>query len=506
MILIRLLRGALRRRARMGLKLVEHATVPKRALRRGRVTRETRREAQTTWWGKQPRWYPGSMPPRRHNEVRPLVDGDAYFDAFCRALDGAQHYVLIIGWCLTPRIPLRRSSTEDWIDTQLLAKLHMAAERVPVRLLLWSGAPALIEPTWKTVEGVQAEIEQHTEGADLLTRLDRTAGFSHTHHQKAVVVDGRVAFVGGIDLTTYTGDRWDTNAHVLRAGPNWHDIMMQIEGEAVGDVEHNFRQRWQEIAPDDPLPPAQPAQPVGTTPVQIVRTVPAGFYSFAPHGEFGIHHIYVQMLRRARRFVYIENQYLWSYEVVKALKAALADGDDRFRITIVLPAQANDGKWDNDRHVDELRDADEGRGRVGVYSLYTAGPSSGAGPFRYRPIYVHAKTAIVDDDWFTIGSANLNTRGLVTDGEMNALVHDPVQARALRVALWAEHLGLSRDDVAATTPDALADGPWRERATENAAIIRDCSGPLHGMVHHYQTGQMPGTGLLGELQDLAVEW
>jgi Phosphatidylserine/phosphatidylglycerophosphate/cardiolipin synthases and related enzymes len=75
------------------------------------------------------------------------------------------------------------------------------------------------------------------------------------------------------------------------------------------------------------------------------------------------------------------------------------------------------GKWDNDRHVEKLRKADGGRGIAEVYSLYASGPCNGVQPFRYRPTYVHAKVAIFDDEWLTIGSANLNDRGLVTDSE-----------------------------------------------------------------------------------------
>jgi len=133
--------------------------------------------------------------------------------------------------------------------------------------------------------------------------------------------------------------------------------------------------------------------------------------------------------------------------------------------------RATSGKWDNDQHVAKLREIDNGRGMISVYSLYTSGPNAGARPFTYRPIYLHAKVAIIDDEWLTVGSANLNNRGLVTDSKINAVVRDATLARDLRIDLWAEHLALRREQVAAADPIDLIDRPWHDRAEENARII-----------------------------------
>jgi phosphatidylserine/phosphatidylglycerophosphate/cardiolipin synthase-like enzyme len=60
----------------------------------------------------------------------------------------------------------------------------------------------------------------------------------------------------------------------------------------------------------------------------------------------------------------------------------------------------------------------------------------------YRPIYVHAKVAVVDDIWCTVGSGNLNNRGMADDTEINVAVLDAELARAFRLSLQGEHLGL----------------------------------------------------------------
>jgi phosphatidylserine/phosphatidylglycerophosphate/cardiolipin synthase-like enzyme len=472
------------------------------------VTDEALRRARTAWWADDPRWYRGGTPPRRHNRVTPLIDGERYFAALAEALAQAQAYVYVVGWCLTPHIPFKRPHPHEMVQTRLLALLSETAPRVPVRILLWSGAPFLLQPTTRTMKAVQQAIAEQCPG-DIQCRLDHSAHISHCHHQKAIVIDGRIAFVGGMDLTTFQGDRWDTPQHPLRAGPNWHDVQVRIEGEAAADVEHNFRQRWLATAGAGPLPHREPAwEESWQTPVQIVRTIPRGVYPFAPRGEYGIHHAYTRALRGAQRLIYLENQYLWSPDVVDALIAAMnKQHTEPFRIVIVLPARAYSGKWDNDQHVAKLREVDDGRGIVSVYSLYTSGPSSiGVQAFTYRPIYVHAKVAIVDDEWLTVGSANLNNRGLITDSEINAVVRDPELARNLRVDLWAEHLALPREQVAQADPIDLADHHWPDRAAENAQIITRGDRPLNCAAHRYEVGRMPGAWLLEEVEALTFEY
>ena len=489
-----------------GITRVDHARSHSKVLSHTANDRRRTPATQQEWWGDNPRWYPGGTPPRQHNRVTPLIHGDTYFAALKEELDQARHYVYIIGWCLTPHIPLGRDSQEALIDTQLVELLSKTAGRVPVRVLLWSGAPFLIEPTTKKVRAAQEALERNVKG-DFVCRLDSSAHWTHCHHQKAVVVDGQVAFVGGMDLTTFSGDRWDTAEHPLRAGQNWHDVQVRIEGEAVADVEHNFRQRWRAVTGEDDLPHREPEYDQGwKMPVQIVRTVPSGTYPFAPDGEFAIFHTYMQLIGRARKLIYIENQYIWSPYVMRALISAMnARHSEPFRIVIVLPAFAGDGRWDNDKHVQMLRDADKGRGIVSIYSPFTSGPNMGETPFTYRAVYVHAKVAVIDDEWLTVGSANLNNRGLITDGEMNAVIHDANLARQMRVKLWAEHLAMPEEQVEKSDPVDLIDHAWPGRAAENAVIVKRGERPLAAPVHKYTVGHKPSDLVLEDAQSLTFE-
>ncbi|MGI8967521.1 MAG: phospholipase D-like domain-containing protein, partial [Chloroflexota bacterium] len=228
------------------------------------------------------RWFRGSFPPRRHNVLEPLVDGEAYLSDLLTALRAAEKRVTIVGWALTAMMALERKERQG--EAILAEVLRDVSARAEVYVLLWSGAPALFKPTSHMEEGVQEILRRAA--PRVRCALDHQASFSHDHHQKAVTIDGHLAYVGGMDLTTFEGDRWDTPEHALRLGPNWHDVQVRMRGEVVRDVEDNFCQRWNVVTGEEVKP--LPAQPEGNTPAQIVRTVPAGSYPFAEQGDFGI--------------------------------------------------------------------------------------------------------------------------------------------------------------------------------------------------------------------------
>jgi hypothetical protein len=180
-------------------------------------------------------------------------------------------------------------------------------------------------------------------------------------------------------------------------------------------------------------------------------------------------------------------------------------GSDPFRIILVLPAQAEDGKYDNDDHVDLLNKKDGGRGLFSAYCLYAGGPASGRTGYRYLPIYVHAKVSIVDDEWLSVGSANLNGRGMATDTEMNVQSIAPDLARSLRVRLWAEHLGMSEEEVAAADPIKLADQDWPLAAREMERQLRSGGAPPIGTVRRYVPGHSLGSRVLDVVQSATFE-
>lgn len=457
-------------------------------------------------------WSEGDAPVRTHSRVTFLIDGRITMLTMCRQFLRARHFIYLANWGLDPTIRLVRGKDHragpDGSPEQeaLLAELraeglveeeiafwttqeltlqnvlkHMVGKGVEVRALVWDCLPIFshLNP--------QAAYEQMTAAGVVCILDDSAKGLLHhpveSLHQKISVVDGTHAFVGGIDLLIETNgdyDRWDMPRHHfashLRQNPSdsmphpWHDAHTMLEGPAVGDVEHNFRQRWNSVIerhkmdqtleiPERPLPEPIESKSV----IQVVRTIPEHTYDFGTeHGIQGIAQIYARAFANARRFVYLENQYFWLHGYfgldvswigpdspdmernIRELGAALQRGAT---VAIVLPDHPNVGRAFTDAGLERLRQevpqaAEEGR----IQAFCLAASMQQGGIERYRQVYVHAKVAVIDDTFSTVGSGNLNNRGMRDDTEMSVAVLDPAMARGLRLMLMAEHLGLFNED------------------------------------------------------------
>ncbi len=423
-------------------------------------------------------WATGSFPVRDGNHVEVFIDGVTALPAIAEAVRSATSFVHVAGWTITPGFALERS-TEVVTLRGLLAE---AAERVDVRVLVWAGAPFhLFHPSRGES---RASIDQLTAGTRIRGALDSRNRPMHCHHEKLVIIDGTLAFVGGIDLTDLGGDRFDGPAHDHTTGLGWHDAASSIAGPAVADVTSHFAMRWEATAGEHLDTVAAPSAS-GQSRVQVVRTVPEHTYGALRNGEFSILEAYVGALQRAERLVYLENQFLWSPEVVAILRDKLLHPPDSdFRVAIVLPSRPNNGGDDTRGQLGVLIEADRHRRLLAG----TIGP-----PGRDRPsVYVHAKIAIVDDRWLTIGSANLNEHSLFNDTEVNVVTDDATLARATREQLWSEHLG---EDCAGIDAVTLLETMWRpllQRPVNPSAALRQLPstsrrsarllGPIKGLV------------------------
>jgi len=386
----------------------------------------------------------GSFAPRPGNRVEVLVDGAEALPRMAADVDGARSHVHLAGWFFTPGIRMGEGTPT------LAALLADTAARIPVRVLAWAGAPLpLFHPDRAEVRGMRDHLAR---GTRIEVELDAKERPMHCHHEKLVVVDDRVAYVGGIDLTTFAGNRLDSSAHPARGDVGWHDACVRLEGPVVADVARHFRLRW-----PGPLPDAPDAEPGDGVDVQLVRTVPERVYDGLERGEFTILESYLRALRSAERFIYLESQFLWSPEVVAVLADKLRNPpSDDFRLVVLLPAKPNNGEEDTRGQLGVLVAADEGSGRFLACTLYQPGRGG-------TIVYVHAKIGIADDRWLTIGSANLNEHSLFNDTEVNVVLHDEELARATRLRLWREHL--ERDDVDGD-PSRVVDELWRPTAEE----------------------------------------
>jgi phosphatidylserine/phosphatidylglycerophosphate/cardiolipin synthase-like enzyme len=436
-------------------------------------------------------WPSGDPPPRDGNDVRVLVDGSHALPVIEAAIRQASRSIMIAGWCLTHDFDLVRDGGSVTVR-RLLAE---AAETIPVHVLLWAGAPLPLFRPWR--RDVTATIRELSQESAIRCAADRHERPLHSHHEKIVVVDNEVAFVGGIDLTDFHGDRFDSSEHALRDGTGWHDVAVQLRGPVVADVSAYLRTRWAEVT-HDWLPRPEPQMPAGDVKAQFVATIPERIYSTVPSGSFRILEAYVRALRSARRFIYVENQFLWAPEIVAVLAEKLAHPpSEDFRLVVLLPARPNSGKDDTLGELAVLAEADDGRGRFLACAIY------GRDTVVSRPVYVHAKVGIVDDVWLTVGSCNLNDHSLFNDTEANIVVCDPRLARETRLTLWAEHLEMGVDELQAD-PSQIVDRYWMPISIEQEERRRTGQALTHRLVRLPHVSKR-SERLLGPLQSFLVD-
>ncbi len=462
------------------------------------VTRKHRRRLERLGWGHV--FLPigpgvfatGDPPPREGCRLEVLIDGASALPVIAQAMSEAKHFVHITGWHLAPAFTLDRAGEHHTPIGVLLAKL---AERVEVRVLVWSGAPIpAFHPTRKEVT---AGLENLTRGTKIQAHGDPREHPFHCHHEKTVVIDGELAFVSGIDLTDDGGDRYDSSEHHARRHLGWHDAATRLEGPAVADVAAHFRVRWQELTGEE-LPVTPPPEPAGESTVQVVRTVAEGMYAHFPKGDFRVVESYLRAVSGARELIYLENQFLWSPELVRVIADKLRHPPSPdFRVVILLPARANNGAEDTQGQLGVLLEADGGRGRVLGATIRSLSPLKD----RADPLYVHAKVAVVDDRWLIVGSANLNAHSFFNDTEMCVVTDDAGLARGTRIRLWAEHLECSEEEVESESAARLVDERWRPIAAEQLQRMRSGANPTHRLL------ELPGVSrrsrrLLGPLSGL----
>jgi phosphatidylserine/phosphatidylglycerophosphate/cardiolipin synthase-like enzyme len=415
-------------------------------------------------------WAEGDPSPRGGCSLEVFVDGADYFAAVAEAIGQARESIHITGWHLAPNFQLARGR-DPLVLGEVLAE---AAERLDVRVLVWAGSPVpLFRPSRSDVADTVRSLTRSTR---IRCEPDPREHPFHCHHEKTAVIDSELAFVGGIDMTDLGGDRYDISAHPARRELGWHDVGTRLRGPAVADVAAHFNLRWRALTGEDLGKPSEPA-PAGAQTVQVVRTVAEGMYDELPRGDFRVLESYLKAIEQARDFIYLENQFLWSPEIVDRLadKLRRPPGPD-FRLVIVLPSRANNGQDDTSGQVAVLESADDGAGRLLVATLRSL---TGR---RDDRLYVHAKVGIVDDRWLTVGSANLNAHSLLNDTEMNVVTDDGELARDTRVRLWAEHLQLDRGVVEELAPHEVVDQHWRPIAMEQLRRRQAGQEPTHRLI------------------------
>lgn len=358
-----------------------------------------------------------------------LMENDAYFTALASSLSKAQRSVVILGWQFDPRTHLDANTRPGDKQAEIGHQLRMLVRRRPdldVRLLIWK-SPLLIAAS----QGFYPHKAQRWFRKRMVEfRLDSPGPIGACHHQKVVIIDDKVAFCGGGDVST---DRWDTAEHLdhdpRRCLPSGvickprHETMAVVSGpaaRALGDLarERWFKATWERTLPDDnvdgdPWPDDVPVA-IRDAPLGISRTEPKWARRVEVRENEALH---LEAIRRARRLIYFENQYFTSPVIAAALAERLAEPDGP---EVVLISTGKSPSWFDSMTMDTARaevlyrlEAADRNNRFFAFSPRTEGGER---------IIVHAKVTVIDDKLLRIGSTNLNNRSMGLDTECDVSV------------------------------------------------------------------------------------
>lgn len=392
-----------------------------------------------------------------------IIDAARYFRILKQNILKAEHSIMLIGWDFDARVRLEPDREDTSAPDAIGALLTHVARRKPflhIHILKWDLGVLLA----LRQGGAPLTFLRWLVNRRIHYRLDGKHPRAAAHHQKIVVIDDKIAFCGGIDITA---DRWDTRKHAddncHRTSPSgspcdpWHDATIAVDGAAARALGDLARARWHGatghklVAPPDTdidFWPADLAPDFREIDVAIARTLP----DHEDQAEVReIEQLYLDAIAGARAVIYMESQYFASRRIADALAARLAEPDGP-EVVVINPESA-DG-W--------LEEAVMSSSRARLCHFIMNGP----GGERFRlyypttpggtPIYVHAKIMIVDDWFLRVGSSNLNNRSMGFDTECDLAIvarsaDERQRIRCLRDDLLAEHLNIP--------PDQLSDAP-----------------------------------------------
>jgi cardiolipin synthase len=227
-----------------------------------------------------------------------------------------------------------------------------------------------------------------------------TSKVNYRNHRKLVVIDGRIGFIGGMNLAEryLKGVPWGI----------WKDIMMQVEGKAVYGLQMTFLTDW--YATDHSLITSSsyfpPMEDKGTSLMQVVTSDPVGEWKDIMQGL-------LIAITSAQKYVYIQSPYLLPTEpILLALKTAAAAGVD---VRIMIPEKSDSRMvhWGTMSYLQELMEA-------------------GIKIYMYQKGFLHSKLIVCDDCLSSVGSTNMDFRSFEHNFEINAFMYDKTSALMLK--------------------------------------------------------------------------
>jgi cardiolipin synthase len=345
----------------------------------------------------------GVPPSSSDNRLEMLTDGEVAFDRLIKIIDQAQTTIHITTYILG----------RDSVGVELLNRLAAkAAGGVSVRLLLddvgsWRVGRRFLLPLLKAGGKVAYFMP--------MLHFPFRGRANLRNHRKIVVVDGRTALTGGMNLAwPYMGPTRDPNY--------WRDLAILVEGPAAADLESLFHSDWSfttgeelpasSIRRDSPGPTSSEGREAQTSVVQVVASGPD-----VPDDP--LYETLVSLIFAARRRIWIVTPYFIPDEMLaRALRLAARRGVD---VRLIVPAHSNHISADLARE-SYLRELHEAGGKV----------------LLHQPVMLHAKAVIFDHHLAVIGSANMDNRSLFLNYEVALFLY--TAERVQEVSQWVNSL------------------------------------------------------------------
>jgi cardiolipin synthase len=269
---------------------------------------------------------------------------------------------------------------------------------------------------------------------------------NNRNHRKLMVVDGKVAFTGGINISSTYANSSLFRSHQTKETADgskvgWRDTHVKIEGPAVAALQYSFVKLWVEQEGGE-LPKADYFPPLSAAGDKLIRVLAGN-----PEGDSDIYKALVVAITEAKKSIHITSAYFVpDQQIVDALAAAAQRGVD---VRLVLPGVSDHGM---------IRYAGQG--------FYDQLLKAGVKIFELQIAVLHAKTAVIDGAWSTIGSANIDRRSFLHNYELNVVVLDPAFGRDMESA-FNEDLRDSKE----VTLEQWKHRPWMDRIREWAARL-----------------------------------
>ena len=405
-----------------------------------------------------------------------LIDARAYYRTLYRAMEQAQHYVVISGWQFESGVPLLRGKDAEHTThpvglLDFLDALCQERPQLHIYLLAWDFSVVYL----KDRESHQAE-KFNGRNPRLRFQWDAHPSIGGSHHQKFVSVDGAVGFIGGIDLCDARWDDCDHRAHhpdrvnvVGDPCKPYHDVQACFAGELVGSLSELFAERWQLSSGESlSLPRADAAtrarydvhrlsdgagEPILATQAALSRTRVDSRAEPERVGE--VLALFAGAIGTAQRLIYAETQYFTSRSVTRMLVARMRDDTQpKLQVVVILPHGADTPMEKlalEDTQEDALKSVLEVARETG-HEMRLVYPASRNGDGTETATFIHSKILIVDDRFLMVGSPNLTERSVALDSELAISWECEPEVcpngciRGIRRKLLAEHSGLPETD------------------------------------------------------------